>query len=326
MGFRLSGHVLETVTGLTPGQKLVLLGIAERADQVGENAFPSVATLATYAECSPRNVEIALKQLRAQGWVIVQKKATNRMPTTYRLNLERLRVRPEKTAPLADENRWGEESAPQPKKHADSLSKNSGNFGRGEESAPQAKTTSRGEVFGSPGAKFSTSRGEESSPDPIQRTDPGTDPEDTRTADAVSASGRSDRDTELALRAWFSAIVDVYPRGAKLSAAWTAFIRLKPDTALVDTILADIERKKRTVWGAVEPRYIPHLRTYLRDTRWLDGEDMSPVSQAEITLAGRIQNSRFLGRCPHQPPCPARNDCLITIALAERAQRERRPA
>lgn len=134
MGFRLSGQVLETSTGLTPAQKLMLLGLAERADRQGRYAFPSVATLAQYAECSERTVELGLQALVAGGWITVQRKATNRMPTTYVVNLERL--------------------------------------SRGEESSPQNLSlpmTARGEDSCTPGAKFSTSRGEETSPDPVSK-------------------------------------------------------------------------------------------------------------------------------------------------------------
>lgn len=145
MGFRLSGEVLETVTGLTPAQKLMLLGLAERADRQGRYAFPSVATLSRYAECSERTVELGLQALVAGGWISVQRKATNRMPTTYVVNVERLSR--------------GEESSPQ---RLDLVADS-----RGEETSPQAN--SRGEVFSTPGAKFSTSRGEETSPDPVSK-------------------------------------------------------------------------------------------------------------------------------------------------------------
>lgn len=166
MGFRLSGQVLETVTGLTPAQKLILLGIAERADRLGENAFPSVATLATYAECSDRNVEIGLQKLREAGWVLVQRKATNRLPTTYKLNVEKLDSvrRGEETSPPSTAVR-GEDSSPQGSLLNESPNKNDRPPVRGEDSSPHGN--SRGEDLRTLGAKFSTFRGEETSPDPV---------------------------------------------------------------------------------------------------------------------------------------------------------------
>ena len=46
---------LHARTKLKARDKLVLLALCERADDDGGNAWPSVATLARYAECSTRN-------------------------------------------------------------------------------------------------------------------------------------------------------------------------------------------------------------------------------------------------------------------------------
>ena len=54
------GLCLTSVTGLTLTEKFILLALCEKADNDGTNAWPSVKTLARYAECSERTVQRAL--------------------------------------------------------------------------------------------------------------------------------------------------------------------------------------------------------------------------------------------------------------------------
>ena len=74
---------LKTVTGLSLTEKFVLLALCEKADNDGHNAFPSVDTLAQYAECSDRTVQRSLRSLRAKGFIEVAQKATPRRPSNY---------------------------------------------------------------------------------------------------------------------------------------------------------------------------------------------------------------------------------------------------
>ncbi len=53
-------------------EKLVMIGIANHADNRGRNAWPSVATLARYANVSPRSVQYAIERLVAAGELKVQ--------------------------------------------------------------------------------------------------------------------------------------------------------------------------------------------------------------------------------------------------------------
>jgi hypothetical protein len=81
--------------GLDPTCKLVLLWLADCANQNGEWAFPSVATLASQAEISERSVKRHLQTLRDRGLITVQAEASwhqdsvngakYRRPTAYRL-------------------------------------------------------------------------------------------------------------------------------------------------------------------------------------------------------------------------------------------------
>lgn len=79
--------------GLTPTQKLVLIGIANHDGDGG--AWPSIATLAGYAECSERQVQRAVRDLEAMGLVTVhrQEGGTGRTPRGQRPNLYELHLR-----------------------------------------------------------------------------------------------------------------------------------------------------------------------------------------------------------------------------------------
>jgi hypothetical protein len=80
--------------GLTPTQKLVLIGIANHDGDGG--AWPSVSTLSNYAECSVRQVQRALADLVEMGLVEreVNGGGTKRTPDHTRPNLYRLHLSP----------------------------------------------------------------------------------------------------------------------------------------------------------------------------------------------------------------------------------------
>lgn len=52
-----------------PTQKLILLGLANHARKDGSAAFPSVKTLAEYAEVGERQVQRHLRALESAGWI-----------------------------------------------------------------------------------------------------------------------------------------------------------------------------------------------------------------------------------------------------------------
>lgn len=74
---------------VTGTDKVVLLGIANHADAHGENAWPSVATLARYAGVSERAVQYSLCRLADAGLIVVEKQAggTHRTAPDRRPNL-----------------------------------------------------------------------------------------------------------------------------------------------------------------------------------------------------------------------------------------------
>ena len=73
-------------------EKIVLLGIANHADDQGGNAWPSVSTLARYANVSERAVQQALQKLRDGGHIDIipnaggtAKTRSDRRPNLYKI-------------------------------------------------------------------------------------------------------------------------------------------------------------------------------------------------------------------------------------------------
>jgi len=70
---------------LPPAQKLVLLKLADCADDDGGNAFPSLGMLSDACTLSRRTVQRTLADLETAGYLVVDAPATHRRPTTYRV-------------------------------------------------------------------------------------------------------------------------------------------------------------------------------------------------------------------------------------------------
>jgi len=75
-------------------KKVLLIGIASHADKYGDNAWPSIPTLAEYACVSERNVQHALNALVDEGYVFrdlneggSRRVAGHMRPNLYRLNM-----------------------------------------------------------------------------------------------------------------------------------------------------------------------------------------------------------------------------------------------
>lgn len=87
------GLVLNCQTDLNTTRKLILIALAEKADNDGRNAFPSVATLARYAECDERTVQRSLRHLEQSGWIVCESPARRNRPRNYTLIVEKLEGR-----------------------------------------------------------------------------------------------------------------------------------------------------------------------------------------------------------------------------------------
>jgi hypothetical protein len=78
--------VFET-TKLTSSEKLVALSLAENAHDDGTDAYPSISTTAAKTGLSDRTITRLLQSLVAKEVLVVQRKATNNFPTTYKFLL-----------------------------------------------------------------------------------------------------------------------------------------------------------------------------------------------------------------------------------------------
>lgn len=79
----------------------------------------------------------------------------------------------------------------------------------------------------------------------------------------------------------FSRFWSVYPNKVKKSVAEKSWVKINPDNALTDRIIADVEQRKRTEWAGDGARFIPHPTTYLNQRRWED--ETAPMERKEFT-------------------------------------------
>ena len=74
-----------------------------------------------------------------------------------------------------------------------------------------------------------------------------------------------------------------YPRKVGKDAAWSVWDRLKPDLALVDTMIAVVGRQCQSPqWLKDGGQYIPHPRTWLNQGRWQDEVGSAPPAAKSV--------------------------------------------
>ena len=83
-------------------QLLLLLALADFADDGGGNVFPSVQKMAEKTRAARRTVQRNLRELVKDGVLVEVRRATRNFPAEYRINLARLQ------APPSDEGRHGD--------------------------------------------------------------------------------------------------------------------------------------------------------------------------------------------------------------------------
>lgn len=79
-----------------------------------------------------------------------------------------------------------------------------------------------------------------------------------------------------------------YPKKKSRQAAIRAWDKLQPDKELCYTMLAALERDRRSPqWMEEDGQYIPHFSTWLNQRRWEDeGVDLSLLPQTQDTGGG----------------------------------------
>lgn len=105
--------------------------------------------------------------------------------------------------------------------------------------------------------------------------------------EAADAAGRATKKDDGFDRFWAA-----YPRKEAKKDARAAWNKLRPDDALIDTMLAAIEAKLRAAggdWQREGGRFIPLPATWLRGERWND----TPTEQPEHTSGGSFDTDSF---------------------------------
>ena len=78
------------VKGLTPAQKVVLVALADHADDDGMRVYPGVKRLTIKTSLKERTVRRSLGDLRKMGILVVVKESTFHSPTEYRIDLPQM--------------------------------------------------------------------------------------------------------------------------------------------------------------------------------------------------------------------------------------------
>uniref|UniRef100_A0A6M3L7Z9 Putative DNA binding, helix-turn-helix domain containing protein n=1 Tax=viral metagenome TaxID=1070528 RepID=A0A6M3L7Z9_9ZZZZ len=90
MSWELSAKVFKTDPKLLPpGEKLVMLALAEHGGDDGEHIFPSVERVALKTSLSERTVQRILKKLTEKGLLRIVAPSTRHFPTQYEIVVER---------------------------------------------------------------------------------------------------------------------------------------------------------------------------------------------------------------------------------------------
>lgn len=87
----------------------------------------------------------------------------------------------------------------------------------------------------------------------------------------------------------FSRFWSAYPNKVKKSVAEKSWVKLNPDDALTERIIANVEQRKRTEWAGDGARFVPHPTTYLNQRRWED--ETAPTERMDFTPRASQQNA-----------------------------------
>ena len=76
---------------IPPTEKLILLKLADCANDDGDNAYPSIETMVKETGVCKRTVQYTLRKLQASSFISVQKGSTQHRSTIYHINLDAIR-------------------------------------------------------------------------------------------------------------------------------------------------------------------------------------------------------------------------------------------
>lgn len=133
----------------------------------------------------------------------------------------------------------------------------------------EAKAQATGQAIASPVACNADTTTVEAKSNPVPVPVPKSVSNETLSARASRAKGY-EPNPWTAPRAEFDKIADVYPKTDQREKAWRAWCEQGITLGTAQTIMADIEQRKRGAWRTTKPKYIPLLKNYLADRRWED--------------------------------------------------------
>lgn len=93
----------------------------------------------------------------------------------------------------------------------------------------------------------------------------------------------------------FESFWNIYPRHVAKQNAIKAWKALKPNKELIESILANINRRLESEWRGKDMQYIPHPSTYLNQRRWEDETEVTRVAKPEPT-----DEDLFAGHTPEE--------------------------
>lgn len=232
---------------------LVLLAIADYADDEGRNAWPSVQKLADKSRMTERGVRDVLRRLADDGELAVERNTDGRevaggfrprlfmhvlcceKPEKFSGRAEKIADQPEKISGLKPEK-----ISDQPEKISD----------RAEEFSEKTEP-GRTRIKEDPSLirQSTSSRAIDGRrPHPLD--------DEPRKLDAASLDA-------------FERLWAIYPRQEARVPALRAWHALNPSRDVADFILAHVQMRVKAGWARdVEPRFLPLLRTFLEEARW----------------------------------------------------------
>lgn len=87
MSVRIMSKVFDS--DLPTGERMVLLAMADFANDAGSSIYPSIATLSKKCGLSPRGTQQLIKRLQEKGYIELEKKGGGRLANSWRIIPER---------------------------------------------------------------------------------------------------------------------------------------------------------------------------------------------------------------------------------------------
>lgn len=245
---------------------LVLLAIADYAQDDGREAFPTMRTLAEKSRMTERGVREIIRRLEAAGELEVERNTSRRPAKPGYIPRQFFHVlccrTPEKISASAKSTASDEGS--DRKTFPENFSTLPENISGNAEKCSGEDHSESGTVVPVEPERERTPLKEEPSYNRHSLTRAREDPRRPHPLDDPPPNRLSEQQL-----AWLDEVIAVYPRHdegspRQIHVEWLA---LNPDEALTHRILDDIRRRRDVGWGD-EPRFVPFLARYLAGRMW----------------------------------------------------------